>query len=404
MQKKLLTAAIGAAFVAGTSLAQAAVTVGGHAQVEYYNANNECSTTGAGVGSYTGSATCAAGTARTDRATGLIDNARGRFWIAADEDITGSLKALAKFEFSVDTANSGQAATSGNSATGSGAQVGYDTTPRGFDTRTREKYVGLQGGFGTLTLGNLHGVYKRMGGVRWDAFNATVLEARGNGGQSGGDLSGVGYSHNGFIPGAIKWETDKLLGPVRLEVLLAPDSGSFSGVVGDTGNGYDYQIGVSIKPIKPLEIMLAHSNNKATNISGVLDDAKATKVGVRGVFGGTSAFVQYEMADMNGPTGAAPGIGGLTVPGAIDAKWLLLGFGQKFGGNEIVVQVGRHDRDARGVSTTTLGTEAFYYAAGYIYNFSKTAKVWAGVRKTDAERGLADREVTVYSAGMRKDF
>ena len=402
MQKKLLTAAIGAALVAGTSLAQAAVTVGGNAQVEYYNAINECSL-GAGLavaGAYTGSAVCAAGP-RKQRASGLIDNARGRFFIAADEDI-GSLKALAKFEFSVDTANSGQSEANGNTAIGPGA-TSYDGTPRTFDQRTREKYVGLQGGFGTLTLGNLHGVYKRMGGVRWDAFNATVLEARGNGGQSGAELS-PGYSHNGFIPGAIKWETDKLMGPVRLEVLLAPDSASRTVFTGDAGNGYDYQLGLSIKPIKPLEIMLAHSNNKATNVAVNRDDAKATKVGVRGVFGGTTAFVQYEMADMNGPTGTAPVIGGLTVPGAIDAKWLLLGFGQKFGGSEIVVQLGRHDRDTRGVSTATLGTDTFYYAAGYFYNFSKTAKAWAGVRKTDAERGLADRETTVYSAGMRKDF
>ena len=72
-------------------------------------------------------------------------------------------------------------------------------------------YVGLSGGFGAFKFGNQHGVYKRMGGVRWDPFNATVLEARSNGGQSGADVSGT-FAHNGFIPGAIKWESGKLLG------------------------------------------------------------------------------------------------------------------------------------------------------------------------------------------------
>lgn len=396
MKKKLLKVAIGAALSAGVSVAQAGVTVGGMAQVEYFNGTAECSVGSGDSSSFTGSGNCNAGAARRQKSSGMIDNARGRIIINADEEI-GSMKALARYEFSVDTANSGQ--ENGNTA------IPYDSNERTFDQRTREKYVGLQGGFGTLTLGNLHGVYKRLGGVRWDAFNATVLEARGNGGQSGGDLSSQ-FGHNGFIPGAIKWETDKLLGPVRMEVLVAPDSNTNSDTVGDTGNGYDYQIGFSIKPISQLEIILAHSNNKEEHAASFFDndDAKATKVGVRGVFGGTSAFVQYEKADINDSLGGNSGTStdpeGLELPGA-DASWLLLGFGQKFGSNEIVLQVGRHDRDR---ANGAVGGDAMYYAAGYFYNFSKTAKVWTGVRKTDFDSGTLDRETTIFSVGMRKDF
>lgn len=402
MQKKLLTVAIGAALVAGTSLVQANVKVGGQAQVEYYNGKVECGGTsaasGAGstvAGGFSGSGSCAAGNQRLNKASGLIDNARGRFFIAADEDITGSLKALARFEFSLDVANSAQ--TDGNTA------APYDTTVRTFDQRTREKYVGLQGGFGTLTIGNLHGVYKRLGGVRWDTFNATVLEARGNGGQSGGGDSNSQFAHNGFIPGAIKWESDKLMGPARLEVLVAPDSNTSSSTPEDSGNGYDYQLGLSIKPVKQLEIILAHSNNKEQVSSATHDDAKQTKLGVRGMFGGSTAFVQYEVGDHNSTSVATTSAGLITTPDATSATWLLLGFSQKFGSSEVAVQLGRHDRDGTGAAAAG-GTNADYYAAGYLYNFSKTAKLWVGARKTNAERGVAERETTIYSSGLRKDF
>ena len=398
MQKKLLTVAIGAALVAGTSLVQANVKVGGQAQVEYYNGKVECGVgNGAAVATFSGSGSCAAGDRRLEKASGLIDNARGRFFIAADEDITGSLKALARYEFSVDVANSGQTTGNGNTASP------YDGTARTFDQRTREKYVGLQGGFGTLTIGNLHGVYKRLGGVRWDTFNATVLEARGNGGQSGGGDSNSQFAHNGFIPGAIKWESDKLMGPARLEVLVAPDSNTSSSTFEDSGNGYDYQLGLSIKPVKQLEIILAHSNNKEQVSSATHDDAKQTKLGVRGMFGGSTAFVQYEVGDHNSTGGATTSAGLITTPDATSATWLLLGFSQKFGSSEVAVQLGRHDRDGTGAAAAG-GTNADYYAAGYLYNFSKTAKLWVGARKTNAESGVAEKETTIYSSGLRKDF
>lgn len=399
MQKKLLTAAIGATLAASVSLVQAGVTVGGHAQVEYYNATSECSVgvvNGGNGGIFSGTGVCAAANSRLNKATGLIDNARGRFWINADEDI-GSMKALARYEFSVDVANSGQGA--GNTA------APYDTTARTFDQRTREKYVGLAGGFGTVTLGNLHGVYKRLGGVRWDPFNATVLEARGNGGQSGGDVSAT-FAHNGFIPGAIKWESDKLLTQfVRLEVLLAPDSNKGTGT-GNQGNGYDYQAGISIKPVKQLEIVVAHSNNKEQTGSGIgpNEDQKATKVGVRGSFGGSTVWLQHEIADINSSILATSvvAVTGATTDVA-EARYTWLGFSQKFGNNEIVLQFARNDRNNTG-GVDPLGVKAYYYNLGYLYNFSKTAKVWVGARKTDADAGLTNREATVFSAGMRKDF
>ena len=67
------------------------------------------------------------------------------------------------------------------------------------------------------------------------------------------------------------------------------------------------------------------------------------------------------------------------------------------------MQLGRHDRDGVGASAAG-GTGAAYYALGYIHNFSKTAKLWVGARKTNAESGVAEKETTIYSSGLRKDF
>lgn len=397
MNKKLLTIAIGATLSAAPMLvAQADVKVGGHAQVEAYSASAQCNvgTTAAGAGIFSGSGICAAANSPGARAQGLIDNARGRFWITADEDLGAGLKGLAHFEFSVDTANNGQALTAGNSASP------YDATPRGFDARSREKYVGLSGGFGAIKLGNQHGVYKRMGGVRWDPFNATVLEARGNGGQSGSADVNAGFAHNGFIPGAIKWESEKLLGEiVSLEVLYAPHKSSNG--AGDTGTGNDYQAGVSIKPIKNLEIIAAHSNNKQQPDGVANQDQKANKVGARFSFLSMhTVFAQYEKTDMNDSAAASvPTSAGITTAVVGDGTYLLLGYSLKLGNLGVVLQGGKHEREITG---TDLETD--YAATGVTYNFSKTTRSWLGYRQSEATQGAATNEQKVVALGLRKDF
>ena len=404
MNKKLLTIAIGATLSAAPMLvAQADVKVGGHAQVEAYSASAQCNvgTTAAGAGIFSGSGICGTGNSPGARAQGLIDNARGRFWITADEDLGAGLKGLAHFEFSLDVANSGQAFTEGNSANP------YDTTLRTFDQRTREKYVGLSGGFGVIKLGNQHGVYKRMGGTRWDPFNATVLEARGNGGQSGSADVNRGFAHNGFVAGAIKWESDKLLGEiVALEVLYAPHKNSNG--AGDTaGSGDDYQVGVSIKPIKALEIIAAHSNNKGTPTSSVNQDQKANKVGVRFSFLNMhTLFAQYEKTDMNDTagaivTGGGPTGAGITTAVVADGTYLLLGYSLKLGNVGVVAQLGKHERDV----TAAIGDlETDYLATGVTYSFSKTTRSWLGYRTTKATQATTENEQKVIALGMRKDF
>ena len=405
MNKKLLTIAIGATLSAVPLLAvQADVKVGGHAQVEAYSASAQCNvgTTAAGPGIFSGSGICSSANPEGARAQGLIDNARGRFWITADEDLGAGLKGLAHFEFSIDTANSGQPFAEGNSSTP------YDTTLRTFDQRFREKYVGLSGGFGSVKFGSLHGVYKKLGGTSWDPFNATVLEARGNGGQSGSADAHREFAHNGFIPGAIKWDSEKLLGEiVRLELLYAPHKSSNG--AGDTGTGNDYQAGVSIKPIKGLEIIAVHSNNKSqpdgTTAGVPFEDQEANKVGVRFSFLNMhTLFAQYEKVDMNNSAVAAgtPGVptsAGISTAAVADGTYLLLGYSLKLGSFGAVLQGGKHEREV-----TTGDLETDYAATGVTYNFSKTTRTWLGYRQTEATQLAVTNEQKVVALGMRKDF
>lgn len=394
MNKKLLKVAMGAALASGAGLAHANVKVGGHAQVEYYNGEATCAV--AGAPRFSGSAICGAGTVLETKGSGLIDNARGRFWISADEDLGGGMKGLVHYEFSVDTANSG---------VGSAGASPYDTGNRTFDQRAREKFVGISGAFGAIKLGNQHGVYKRMGGVRWDPLNATVLEVRGNGGQSGSaDVSG-GFAHNGFIQGAIKWESGKLLGNIAtVELLYVPHENS-TNTAGDGGNGNDYQAGVSVKPIKDLEIIASHSNNKKTPNVAANSDQKANKVGARyTLMKNHRLWLQYEMVDMNSSaTASVPTTAGITTT-PVDGTYTWLGYHGTFGNHGAVVQYGMHQRDVIAGNTEV---EADVISLAYLYNFSKTTKVHVGYRQSTADHsaaGARNSEVSVFAAGLRKDF
>ena len=95
------------------------------------------------------------------------DNARGRFGIKASEDLGGGLTAIAKYEWKADTTDN---KSGGNIASVDIAEsiIGSDLNGDGDSTdivtvnvtsdaslTSRESYVGLKGGFGTIMLGNL---------------------------------------------------------------------------------------------------------------------------------------------------------------------------------------------------------------------------------------------------------
>ncbi len=135
-------------------------------------------------------------------ATGIqtADNGEGRLGVKSKEDLGGGMAALAKFEFAVDT-----------------------TGTTGGLTKTRETWVGLQTGMGTVELGRIQSAYKYFGGVKYDPYTATLLESRGNGGMTGKVGTGGAYGQSSFLSTSIGYGMS--IGAVSFRLTYDPDNG-----------------------------------------------------------------------------------------------------------------------------------------------------------------------------------
>jgi predicted porin len=317
MNKKLLALAVGTAFSAAPMFASAEVTVYGHAQVEVGTVDN--------------------GT--TDQ-TVVEDNARGRIGFKASEKLGNGMTAIAKYEFRTDTADNVRTADGG-------------------PLTAREAFVGLKGGFGTVQLGTLKSAYKYSGGVKYDPFVATLIEARGANGMTGG-----AFGHNGFLANSIGYMTPKIGGGFTGWATFSPDENG-------AGNGADgdYSFGLQFAQ-KSWEVFVAGVNDDSASYESI-------KVGGQYKFGNFKVSGQYEMLD--------------TVGGDVDVYFL--GGQAKFGNNVLVAQVGNTDPDG--------GTDLGYYTIGVIHNLSKKTRLTAGFRSYESN---PTTDVDTFAVGMRMKF
>ena len=275
------------------------------------------------------------------------DYGNSRLGFKASEDLGNGLTAIALYEFSVNPS-----AISG---------VGG-----------RESYVGLKGSFGTITAGRLKSAYKYTGGVKYDPFVATALQARGNGGMSGntaGGFTGGGagagaFGHNGFLGKTLGYNTPKMNG-FSAWATYSPDEAA--GSDGDYTLGLKYDAG-------SFEVIAKAVNDDSSNY-------KSTAVGGQFRMGDHKFSLQYEMTN--------PGTG------SADPTFLFLGWQGKFGNNMLAAQYGKYDSDG--------GNDATYYALGAFHNFSKTTKLFGGYSATNVDgTGTPDR--SAFTIGMVKDF
>ena len=375
MNKKLLAVAISAALSA-PMLAQADVKVGGIAQVEI--AVEETETTVGTVSS-------------TVSTTTTEDNSRGRFWITADEDLGGGMKGLAHFEFRVDTTGACES-EGGGVAAGTGATCNTGSN-------VREKYVGLQTPAGTIKLGSVQQPYKYAGGVKWDAFVTTNLEARGNGGMSGGV-----FGHNNFFDNSILYTSPTFAGvSVGLaysfdDIAATSTNGGGNGSTADDG---DYSLAVAwdgkFGGGFGVNVIAALSHNADNvNILPTTDlSTDAIKLGAKFTFAKNFAVIaQYEQIEGSLVIGASD---------VVDDKVLFLAFHANVGPVLIALQYGNTEEGGVGVNR-----DIDYLALGAFYNFSKTFNVFTGYRITDSSQtlpaGVNDAETQVFTLGMRKTF
>ena len=345
MNKKLIALAVGAAMA--PMAAQAETTAYSHIQFELANIDNG-----------------------TDSAMSVTDRERGRIGLKGSEDIGGGMKAIGLVEFDFEGGNR-DSEFGGNKTTSQTTTVGAGTLAHSHDVTTstrnalriREVMAGIKGSFGEVQIGTLKSAYKYTGGVKYDPFVTTTLEARGNYGMSGGAMG-----HNAFINNALGYKNK--FGAVNVWVTYSLDETDTD----NDGQGDDGQMTYGLK---------FGGGNFEAFLSGVdrgtsKADYSSNKLGGKFKMGNMALLGQYEMTDLNGT----------------DRTNLFLGFQMNMGKNQIVAQYGVQEVDDS-VDNDNDGT---YLTVGLIHKFSKNARAFVGYK---SEEGEGTREETVTSVGLR---
>jgi len=337
MKKNLIALAVSAAMVAPVA-AMADVTVYGIGQVEVTQYDPQAS----GV----------------DSVTDVHDNhGQGRIGFKASEDLGNGMTAIVGIELKADYSD--------NSAFDiKESDVGVDINGDG-DTKDnagpslqgRDSYVGLKGGFGTVLLGRLKSPYKYAGGVKYDAFVATALEARGNGGMTAG-----AFGHSSFLSNMVGYSNK--FGAVKVDAAYSPET-----------DGEAYALSAMYKQGN-IEAFVATID--ATLTDAATDDYTATKFGGKFTTGPHSVMLQYEDTDKN----------------SYGATLLFLGYQMKMGMNTLVFQYGMNDEDTDTKDST-------YMVLGAYHNFSKTSSLFGGYRNTDVD---GETGATAITVGLRQKF
>ncbi|WP_126452772.1 porin [Sulfuriflexus mobilis] len=395
MNKKFLAIAVAAALA--PAAASADVKLYGIAQVEYNIEDSDAS--------------------GQDSVQSVDDDGvRSRIGVKFTEKLGGGLTAFGKFEWALDPADDQDSASSGNTQ----------------GLRGRDQFVGIKGSWGSLSAGAHHAPYKTAGGVKWDPWTATHLQARRAGGMLGG--TGIG-GQNGFMRNSIYYTSPEVNG-FQFKFAISPDEtnpGANNGDVGNSDDGdNDYSIAVHYTN-GPWEAIFAHNrNNQATRrstsvinvattttvgttvITGTfpitvtatsnVDDETLTKVGLRWKSGPWTLAGQYETVDdaLAAAGGTTPGVAGNYRPGVgddADVYWLN---GQYKAGNNIFsLSYGNMDVDPDG---TARDFEYDYWAVGVIHKFSKQTRIFGGYTQTDGDKNGNANDRDAWTVGIRKDF
>lgn len=288
----------------------------------------------------------------SDSDTDVHDNhGMGRVGVKASEDLGNGMTAIAGFEFKADSSDN---------------KTGSDASLTG-----RDSYVGLKGGFGTVMGGRLKSPYKYAGGVKYDAFVATALEARGNAGMTAGALG-----HSSFLSNQLGYSNK--FGAVKFDAVYSPKTDAevlaLAAMYSQGG-------------IEAFFAMIDSSGVDNTPTSN--DDYTSMKFGGKFSTGPHAIMLQYEMSEDS--DGGDPVAG---APTSEDTTHMFLGYQMKMGMNTLVLQYGMLDSD----DDTEDGS---YLALGAYHNFSKTTSLFGGYRNTDIDDDSGETAITV---GMRQKF
>ncbi len=275
MNKKLLTAAIGAALVAGPMIASAAgPTVFGnlHLSVDRIE-NDEIGTTLANE-------------------QGFVSSNNSDFGIKGDDDLGGGLKAIYQVR---------------------GGAFAADTGTSGFGGTLQDTFVGLAGGFGTARIGRMDTPMKGLRPIV-DGYGSRVGDARnviggtGSAGTNTTTSNGSMMSFDARLSNSVRYDSPSLAGVVVSAQYGASEAGALSSSLSDVVSvGATWTGG-------PIKVGAAYETHN-TQLSAAATAEEEKSIRVVGSFGFGPATVGglYEkMSDLNGVAGKDKDIIGVT--------------------------------------------------------------------------------------------
>lgn len=238
------------------------------------------------------------------------------------------------------------------------------------DFQARDSYVGFEGRYGSFALGRFDGAYKTTGGIDFDPFAYTSLEARDSGAMSGSD-----YGTDGFISRAVQYQSP-LVGnsdATHFQGVFQYGMDSSTGVT-DADRG-SYLAGLTFG-YGPADLVGAVAHDKAR-------DKSNTKFGVRIRTGQITYVFQSEHVEEGGfdPNGAG--------------NFLYGGVEYRNGSINYVAQVGNY-------RSQSVSSDGSYLALGIQYFFA--GNIWMNVGYRDTQSDIDSLNSSAIVVGLNYDF
>ena len=350
MKKSLIALAVLAA--SGAAMAQSSVTLYGIADAYAGGTKTEVN----GVGQRQG-------VVNTSGVNG------SRWGLKGSEDLGGGMNAIFQLEsgFSLDTGVSAQ----------QGQLFG------------RQAFVGLQSGFGTVSLGRQYSAYDNLQGATNHNYDAFTFNARNGSGASGG-----GVAANG-----IQDYTSRVNNSIAY---TSPNFGGFSGAV-VYGFGENKNTTAGTPPVVvnsdatdsasvhikyangPIVVGYAYQQEKLVGVGAAQDKNKYNLVGGSYDFGVAKLTASYNTVKNN----------------VLKDKEGQIGVSVPFGAAAISAGYARSKSEGLGAERTGKG-----YSILGTYALSKRTGLYAGAQNTKAHVNFAaaETEITTYGLGVRHSF
>jgi predicted porin len=362
---------------------------------------------------------------------------------SADADVTatpvagdGTVNGNHKGRGSVDVANSyvgfrGQEKLGGSLAAiwQIETRVRFDTGSGGFWANGRNSFLGLQGGFGTVKLGNMDTIYKEYGAVVGNFFgvssgnfvsSSNVLSANGLGVEGSGDR----FDDTGFhirAPNSIQYQSPEF-GGFQAGVQFSPDEAK--GNPGREGlNTNLWSFGVKYEA-GPLYASVQHERHNdwfdlsanATANSGDATDSKDHATRFSATYAITKQhklsadFALMEWKESGGAVGDTSKLKKRAWGVGWAAEW-----GGPWKSDIAYVRNNKGTCSAVGVDCSTDGIEGHIISAGVAYSFSKRTLLFGLASKlTSGKSAIYDQaanfdpnrgeDTTVFALGVSHSF